>query len=62
MFICNKCETTNIHNTRTDSFKISYQIGYGTIYDGDRIEASLCDTCLIDMFSNFLPSAIIKGD
>lgn len=62
MFICNSCETVSINNTRTDSYTINYEFGYGTEYDGDRIEASICDVCLMNMFKRFLPNAIIKGD
>ena len=51
-FVCDRCGTEinsdkNFH--RTDDFQLKYSFGYGTEYDGDRIELDICDYCLVDI-------------
>lgn len=58
--ICDRCGTEILWKLRTDNFIIDYHCGYGTKYDGDKIEFQICDSCLVDIVKKEIPKAIMK--
>lgn len=47
--ICNKCGRELDMWDRQEDFTIKKHLGYGTIYDGDRLELKLCCKCLEEL-------------
>ncbi len=57
---CNKCgKAFNIWDIQ-EMFSIHKNLGYGTRYDGDRLEIDLCCDCMNDLIEQCVVSPIIE--
>lgn len=56
--ICNKCGKPFDMWDETEGIKLSRYMGYGTKYDGDRLNLNLCCKCIENLISKCLISPI----
>lgn len=60
--VCNKCgRVFNIWDTQ-ENFSIKRSLGYGTIYDGDKLDINLCCECMEKLIEECAISPIIEED
>lgn len=56
--VCNKCGKEFDFWDEQENFSIHSQMGYGTKYDGDRLELNLCCACTENLIDDCLISPI----
>lgn len=58
--VCNKCgRVFSIWDIQED-FSIKRNLGYGTIYDGDKLDINLCCECMEKLIEECVISPIIE--
>ena len=57
---CNVCAKEFDVWDRQEDFGFHYRVGYGSKYDGDKIDLDLCCRCFDDVFEKILPKCKIN--
>lgn len=60
--ICNKCGKEFDEWDTQEEFRIYSHLGYGTKYDGDKLELDLCCDCMTDLIDSCKISPIIEAE
>lgn len=61
-FVCNKCGKKLDMWDIQENFSIETKLGYGTIYDGDKLNMRLCCKCMERLVDECIISPIIEND